>query len=223
MNNIDLKRRTSQIIKQIIRKKNYLLYDQWKFVYLIYDLYNQKLKFGNKYHDSIFLAKVKDLQRIKKDIYPNMLTDYDTRYFERLGNSDVKCFLCEQDAHLIHYSFLFYNLYDSPLRATPFSLGRLFKNSVMWGPTFTLPNSRGMIYPYIFSRIVNYLILEKKVEYIVIFAYKDNSSAIPFYQNLGFKKLSQQPSPGAILLLLRALDSFFSNLIQYSKFGNIKK
>ncbi len=192
---------------KIVSKTNYLLNDQWNLVYMIFELDENILKFGDKYHESIFLSTISDLPTIKDQIYPHMPNQYDTRYFSRLGSEDLDCFLCKQDGVLMHYSWLFYDLYKSPLKSCPIDLKVFIDKALMWGPTFTLTKSRGMIYPYVFSKIVKFLKSKGKYQYIIIYADKTNKSAIPFYLNLGFKLLPSQPKPNILIKIFRKLRS----------------
>tara|TARA_Y100001968_G_scaffold327251_1_gene371906 strand:+ start:7058 stop:7564 length:507 start_codon:yes stop_codon:yes gene_type:complete len=160
-----------------------------------YDLHKNKLKFGKKYHDEIRIAHPDDLSSIKADLYPKMKDHYDIRYFRRLGEEEIDCFLCEQSGTLIHYSWIFYDLAKSPLISLPMNRRRFGKKNIWWGPTFTIPNSRGIIYPYIFSKIVIFLRSKKLYDHILITAHKGNKGAVSYYKNLGFVELPAQPKP----------------------------
>tara|TARA_Y100001968_G_scaffold204875_1_gene188119 strand:+ start:430 stop:1101 length:672 start_codon:yes stop_codon:yes gene_type:complete len=204
----------SRIIDLLIKinhYKNYRLYDVWDFVYMSYDLSKNNLRFQNKYQDSIFIAERKDLDKIETDLYPKMDSNYNLRYFKRLNEIGLDCFLCEQDGKLIHYSWLFYDLLLSPLAKTPMGEFDFGGNIVFWGPTFTVPEARGITYPYIFSKIVKFLKKNKKYDYLIIFAYKKNRGAIPFYKRLGFIELQHQPQPPFYIRILRSFDTFFNS------------
>tara|TARA_B100000700_G_C14876886_1_gene776102 strand:- start:276 stop:929 length:654 start_codon:yes stop_codon:yes gene_type:complete len=208
-----------KLFKRVVRFKDYHLYEKWNLFYMTYNLQKQKLKFGDKYHDSIFKASVDDINKIKSDLYPSMIEDYDVRYFKQLGRDGFDCFLCEQAGHFIHYSWIFYDLAKSPLSSTPIGIKRFCERSLFWGPTFTVPNSRGLIYPYVFSKIVLFLRAETNFEHILICAYKGNKGAVKFYKNLGFEELSNPPRPPFWVKLLRILDASlckYSLLIRYS-------
>lgn len=201
-----------KLISQTISYKNYNLYSQWDFVYMHYCLKESKLKFDNKYQDSIFRAKIEDLGKIKVDLYPKMKDKYDRKYFSKLGEPGLDCFLCEKNGKLIHYSWIFYDILISPLAKTPLGTMGCGNNVVFWGPTFTVPEERGIIYPYIFSKIVKYLRKQNKYHYLINFCHKKNKGAIPFYKNLGFIELVNQPKPTLIIKALRFLDVSLNRL-----------
>ncbi len=192
--------------RKIDHYKNYNLYDKWDFIYMQYNLNDKKLRFGSKYDKNISIANQLDLQQIQSDIYPNMSSRYDQRYFRFLGEKDRDCFLYDDKGKLIHYSWVFYDINKSPLASTPLGTQQFQNKVVFWGPTFTIPLARGVIYPYIFSYIVRSLINNKKAERIVNFVYKYNPGAFRFYQTLGFVPIDNQPVAPIFIRIARLLD-----------------
>ena len=167
----------------------YHIYDKWKFVYLEFDLdgTNYALEDQNL---KIRRADAQALDRIKEDIFPHLTGEnaYDRKYFDQLGVADPCCFLAETEGAIIHYSWVFLNVVESPLMAVPFDSSQLRDDDSYVGPVFTRPGARGMTYLYVLPVLLDYLREQNKKRALVLVDGR-NRAAVKFYTRLGFKVL----------------------------------
>ncbi len=93
---------TSGLIELIRAFLVYQVYEKWRFVY--FEKCIEKVPFKlPKLEDSIIIREAveDDIPQIKNDIYP-FLTEKegnDKRYIEKIGTTQVKCFLAERQSN----------------------------------------------------------------------------------------------------------------------------
>ncbi len=167
----------------------YHFHDKWQFVYLEFDLDNTIYEVEDTTL-TVRRAKTADRDRIKADIFPHLREEdaYDRKYFGLLGADDPQCFLGEADGSIIHYSWVFSDVFDSPMTGVPFDSSRLRKADSYIGPVFTRPDARGMTYLYVLPVILRYLKDQDKRRTLVLVDGR-NPAAVKFYTRLGFKVL----------------------------------
>jgi hypothetical protein len=175
--------------KKVINYIKYHGYSKWNFVYLSFDL--TKNFIGYRIADDIQIkeASLLDIEKIKKDIFPQMIgeQEYEKKYFSLLENNKVKCFICISKGKIVHYSWVFFDIKNSPIVKTPFNTNLLREGDVYIGPIFTAKLARGFIYPQVLSRIVASITDQGIESRIIVLVQGLNPSAVGFYKRMGFQ------------------------------------
>jgi len=174
------------------------LIEKWKFVYFELDL--GLTSFSLPESDSslkIREATLKDIEKIKLDLYPHMSEkqDYDKRYIEQIGTNKCTCFIAEFDKKLIHYFMVFESAINSPLMQSPFDKNKLFKCDAYIGNAFTVKGTRGhSVTTYVLLKIIKYLQKDKNISRAILLVHKDTPGAVGFFSRLGFKVIKNAES-----------------------------
>lgn len=184
----------------------YHLSIKWRFVYFEFMLKQQILSFELKEPMTVRIATSDDMDRIQSELFPVLYDDlaYDRRYFELIGQEDVKCFLAEFNSTFIHYSWVFLDVFKSPLMDIPFDKRKLRKDDALIGPVFTNPSVRGMlIYPYVLVTILRYLKENDYATRAIVFFQGRTAAAVSFYKRLGFREIVNAQPPSILSYLLQ--------------------
>lgn len=181
----------SSLLRQIREFLKYHLESKWDFAYLQYGLEKELGRVPMDGSLTIRLASAEDLDRIRTELFPAMVgeQEYEKRYFDLLGQQDIRCFVAERDGRLVHYSWVFLDPRMSPIAEVPFSHRTLRPGDVFIGPVFTLPTARGLIYPQVLSWVVRYLKECTDAIRLVLFVRGTNLVAVSSYRRLGFTEL----------------------------------
>ena len=178
-------------LRKIARHLRYHLDDKWRFVYLQFPLAASVSAMPPNPALDVRVATRADLSRIHDELVPEMQGEqiYDKRYFDRLGDDEVVCFIAERDGRLIHYSWVFLDLFASPLAGAPVDRRSICEGDVFVGPVFTIPAARGFVYPHVLTAITRYLQVRPKARRIVLFVYEKNPGAVAFHKRMGFTEI----------------------------------
>jgi hypothetical protein len=173
----------------------YNLRDKWHFVYLEFELTSRIPSIDNP-GVQVSRAMPADIDRIRADIFPYLDGEqvYEKRYFDRLGESDVHCFIAESAGAIVHYSWVFTNIFDSPMMDVPFDRCRLSTGDAYVGPVFTVPGARGMTYLSVLPKLLEFIRDGGSARALVLVDGR-TPAAVAFYKRLGFCVLTDiQPS-----------------------------
>ena len=173
----------------------YHLRDKWHFVYLEFPLSGEIASLDSPEID-VWQAKPSDIDRIRTDVFPHLAGDlaYEKRYFDRLGEADVHCFIAESAGAIVHYSWVFTDIFDSPMMDVPFDRRCLAAGDAYVGPVFTVPGARGMTYLSVLPKLLEYLRDRGSARALVLVDGR-TPAAVAFYKRLGFRVLTDiQPS-----------------------------
>lgn len=190
-------------LRGIGRHFKYHLKDKWRFVYLefTFDRPIQPLT-----DSSLLIRRIgpSDLEQVRRDLLPHLTGEqsYDTRYFETMGEKGSTCFVVEREGRLIHYSWVFTDIFRSPITKVPFDLSKLRSNDSYIGPVFTVPGSRGMTYLYVLPVILEHLV-EIGVKRALVLVDQNNAAAKSFYLKFGFKLITDTQTIGAVSFVTR--------------------
>ena len=185
---------TSGVIKLI---KSYFLYqlkEKWEFVYFETKVEKTPYKLPNLDKSIVIRMAVKvDITQIKNDIYP-FLTEKegnDKRYIEKIGTTQVKCFLAERQSKIVHYSLLFENAINSPIMQTTIIKSKINSSDAYLGTVFTIPEARGLrIMPHTVLRIFSHLYKNTSTKRILVIVHKSTFGAEGFYRRNGFNVMN---------------------------------
>ncbi len=167
----------------------YHLRDKWHFVYLrfsldtpIYSLEDASI--------TIRRATPGDRKRIETDLFPHLIgaQSADREYFDGLGESGPQCFLAESNGRFVHYSWVFADVFRSPMTRLPFDQSRFRSGDAYVGPVFTSPDARGMTYLHVLPKILHYL-KDNGLRRVWVLVDGRNPSAVSFYKRIGFAQL----------------------------------
>ena len=175
----------------------YHLRDKWHFVYLEFSL-NEKIAVIEDPEVKVRQATPADSEQIRQDIFPHLREEhaYERRYFDRLGENDAHCFLAESDGAIIHYAWVFTDVFRSPMMEVPFDRRRMGANDAYVGPVFTVPGARGMTYLYVLPVLLGYL-RDAGVGRALVLVDGRNPAAVAFYRRFGFSIVAgSQPTAG---------------------------
>jgi len=185
---------TSGLIELIRAFLVYQVYEKWRFVY--FEKCIEKVPFKlPKLEDSIIIREAveDDIPQIKNDIYP-FLTEKegnDKRYIEKIGTTQVKCFLAERQSKIVHYSLLFENAINSPIMQTPIIKSKINSSDAYLGTVFTIPEARGLrIMPHTVLRIFSHLYKNTSTKRILVIVHKSTFGAEGFYRRNGFNVMN---------------------------------
>ena len=184
----------SGLIKLIRLFFLYQLKEKWEFVYFEKQVEQIPFKLP-KLDDSIIIriAGKDDIAQIKNDIYP-FLTEKegnDKRYIEKIGTTQVKCFLAERQSKIVHYSLLFENAINSPIMQTPIIKSKINSSDAYLGTVFTIPEARGLrIMPHTVLRIFSHLYKNTSTKRILVIVHKSTFGAEGFYRRNGFNVMN---------------------------------
>ena len=187
-------------IREYIR---YNLDSKWHFVYLQFELEKEFSRIPMSETLTVRVASTADTGRIRSELFPEMKGEqsYEKKYFDLLGRDGVRCFVAESEGRFVHYSWVFLDAQASPMVEVPFDQLNLRSGDVYIGPVFTVPGTRGFIYPQVLSSIVRYLKEYPGATRIVLFVWGKNPAAVSFYKRLGFSEIdNSQPRTGWSLL-----------------------
>lgn len=178
-------------LRKIVSYLRFHLNEKWHFVYLQFPLATSVPTVPPNPALAVRVATRADLSRIHDELFPEMQGEqiYDKRYFDRLGDDGVVCFIAERDGRLIHYSWVFFDLHVSPLAGAPVDRSCIREGDVFVGPVFTIPTARGFVYPHVLSTIIRYLQAQPMARRIVIFVYEKNPGAVAFHKRMGFTEM----------------------------------
>jgi hypothetical protein len=197
----------SGLIKLIRVFLVYQVYEKWRFVY--FEKRIEKVPFKlPKLEDSILIREAveDDIPQIKNDIYP-FLTERgnDMRYIEKIGTTQVKCFLAVRLSKIVHYSLLFENAINSPIMQNPIIKSKINSSDAYLGSVFTIPEARGLrIMPHTVLRIFLHLYKNtKQTKRILVIVNKSTLGADRFYRRNGFDVMNK--------IQLKSYISFFWN------------
>lgn len=176
----------------------YHLRSKWHFVYLEFSLEKTIFSFALKEPISVRVASREDYERIQSDIFPFLrgALAYDRKYLELLGEPKIKCFVAEKDGKLVHYSWVFEDVFDSPIIKVPFDHKKLKGGDAYIGPIFTNPDVRGFIYLQVCSTILHYLKENNCASRVIVLVEGGNPSAVTFYQRFGFREIANAQPAG---------------------------
>ena len=197
------------LASSLVAVRSYLRYhlmDKWRFVYLGFT-FDRPIR---PVEDPSLVVKPTgpaDLAQIHQDLFPYLIAEqaYDRRYFEQFGHRGSVCFVAESEGRFVHYSWVFTDVFRSPLVEVPFESSKLRSNDSYIGPVFTVPRSRGMIYFYVLPVILEYL-RESGSERVLVLVDGSNNAAVRFYRKLGFVPITDAQSKGVISLVCRRLN-----------------
>jgi GNAT superfamily N-acetyltransferase len=193
------------------RYMRYKLKSQWEFVYFELSLDEPIFSLKLKEPFVVRLAVQDDIPRIESDIYPLLSSkeEGDRRYISLIGKNGVRCFVAEKDDKLVHYSWVFDNVLDSPLMHTPFYKTKIRSGDIYLGPVFTSPHVRGAwISPYSLSKICEYLKSKTDAKRILLLVHTSTPGAVGFYKRLGFREITNACPVGpvdAIMIIIKRL------------------
>jgi len=176
--------------KVIIFLKNHL-FDKWDYIYFKYNLKNH-ICTNNCLKDFNFKFALKsDLHIIENDIYPiltkTQINDYND--FLKIGNTDFDCVLCTYNEKIVHYLFIYKNIYKSPLSKTPLRKNNYDINDIYIGSAFTNPDYRGH---WIMPESLNFVLNEyskSNFNNAILLVYKKKPGATGFYKRFGFQQI----------------------------------
>ena len=166
----------------------YHLRDKWNFVYLsflledpIYSLEDASLV--------IRRATPADRERIEAELFPQLVgpLSADREYFDDLGDGDPQCFLAESNGRFVHYSWVFADVFASPMTRVPFDQSNLRSGDGYVGPVFTSPDARGMTYFHVLPTILHYL-KDNGLRRVWVLVDGRNPAAASFYKRVGFEQ-----------------------------------
>ena len=167
----------------------YHLRDKWHFAYLCFSCDDPIYSFEDA---SIVVrrAGADDLERIEADLFPHLTgaESADREYFDGLGKGDPQCFLAESNGRFVHYSWVFTDVFVSPMTRVPFDQSLLRSGDGYVGPVFTSPDSRGMVYLHVLSIILHYM-KDNGLKRVWVLVDGRNPSAVSFYKRIGFVQL----------------------------------
>ena len=176
----------------------YHISDKWHFVYLEFSLDEKIFSFSVKELLSVRVATAEDCERIRSDIFPFLkgALAYERRYLKLLGEPKINCFVAEKEGKLVHYTWVFEDVLDSPIMKVPFDRKKLKEGDAYIGPIFTNPDVRGFIYLQVCSTILHYLKENDRARRVIVLVEGGNPSAVAFYRRFGFREISgaQRPS-----------------------------
>lgn len=169
----------------------YHLHSKWHFVYLVFSLEQEIFSFNIREPISVRIATREDMTWIKSELFPYLTGDlaYEKRYFELLDHPRIKCFLAQKDGKLVHYSWVFVDVFESPLMKLPFDKAKLKQGDAYIGPIFTCPEARGFIYLHVLSRILCDLKENNLASRVIVLVERKSASAVSFYKRLGFREV----------------------------------
>ena len=167
----------------------YHLRDKWNFVYLEFSL-NDPIYSVEDPSVVVRRATPADRKRIEEELFPHLIGEQsaDREYFDNLSEVDPQCFLAESNGRFVHYSWVFADVFASPMTRLPINQSRLRSGDAYVGPVFTSPDARGMIYLHVLPMILNYL-KASGLKRVWVLVDGRNPSAVSFYSRIGFKTL----------------------------------
>lgn len=183
------------------------LSDKWRFVYLALSLDGQSLSLKTNERITVKIAVPQDMERVQAEIFPalNAEMEYEKRYFQFIGENEIKCFLVELDGIFVHYSWVFLDATRSLLADVPFDQNNLTPSDAFVGPVFTNPTARGLIYIHALSAIFNFLKNETNARRVIVFVDGRNTASLSFYKRLGFEEIVGAQPRSIFSLLWRGL------------------
>ncbi len=176
----------------------YHLRDKWHFVYLEFPLPGEIASLGSP-EINVWQAGPSDIDRIRADVFPHLTGDlaHEKRYFDHLGEADARCFVAESGGAIVHYSWVFTDVFRSPMMDVPFDRRLLGKKDAYVGPVFTAPGARGMTYLYVLPRLLAYL-RDAGAGRALVLVDGRNPAAVGFYKRLGFRVVSAPQASGSV-------------------------
>jgi len=185
----------------------YHLKDKWRFVYLGFS-FDHPMQLLEDPSLAVKRTGCEDLGQIRRDLFPHLVGEqaYHRAFFDRIGEDGSLCFVAEFEGRFVHYSWVFTDVFRSPLIKVPFEVSELRSSDSYIGPIFTVPGSRGMIYLYVLPTIVDYL---RKVgsKRVLVLVSDRNTAAMSFYQKLGFVPIMNAERKGVVSFVCRRLNS----------------
>jgi len=178
------------ILNKIASKIRFKLIGQWKYSYLEYNLdsFFTTLPKLDKTIE-IRLAKISDIDAIKKSLFPEMSDDVenDKKYFSQLDDDNFNCYIAIKDHKIIHYFQFYYSAIHSPLIKTPYGKKIIKKNDAYLGSTFTTKEFRSLwIVPHSINLILENLRTKGSIKRALVVVHRDTAGAENFYKRLGF-------------------------------------
>jgi GNAT superfamily N-acetyltransferase len=169
----------------------YHLSGKWHFIYFEFSFQQPIPSFILKESISVRIAAPNDMGQIRSEIFPLLQVSLsnDKRYFHSVGQPNIKCFLAEKDETLVHYSWVFMDVFNSLLMEVPFDKNKLRQGDAFIGPVFTSPSARGLVYLHVLSVILDYLQVNNYANRVLLFVDGRNAAAVSFYTRLGFKEI----------------------------------
>jgi GNAT superfamily N-acetyltransferase len=181
-----------RILRKVLNFIENHLFNKWDYVYFKYNLINHIYLNNNYLKDFNFRLAIKsDLSIIKNDIYPILTKTQinDLNDFLNIGNKDFDCVLCFHENKIIHYLFIFKNIYKSPLVKTPLKRHHFSKNDIYIGSAFTNPIYRGhWIMPASLNFALNFY-SKNNYSNAILLVYKKTPGATGFFKRFGFQQI----------------------------------
>ena len=179
------------MFKKVINFLNNHLFDKWDYIYFKYNLKNHRSTNNSLNNFNFKFALKSDLQIIENDIYPiltkTQINDYND--FLKIGNTDFDCVLCTYNERIVHYLFIYKNIYKSPLSKTPLRKNHYDINDIYIGSAFTNPDYRGhWIMPVSLNFVLNEY-SKSSFNNVILLVYKKTPGAIGFYKRFGFQQI----------------------------------
>ena len=180
--------------KRCIGMFRYNFRDRWSFVYFEYllDLPISSLPIYEPVR--VTIATPEDLGRIEVELFPALVGEfeYDRRYFSFLDKKNAKCFLGEKDGRFVHYTWVFVDIFQSPMMDLPFYKDKLRERDAFIGLGFTHPSARGAwIYPYVIKQCLLYLKEQGVARRVLLLVQGRNPAAVQFFKRLGFQEIAE--------------------------------
>lgn len=176
-------------MKGLFASLRYKILDQWRFryFYLFLDR-SEDLRLSDNPAIRIFKLSSSNLDQVRSDLFHAMGDNSKDRSIFEVYHShqDVECWLAERDRKIVHYCWVFYNVYMSPIATTPFRKSLLRSDDIFIGPVFTSPQARGFIFLVTLCKILNELKGVCRYRRVLVFAYSKNIGAFSFYRRMGF-------------------------------------
>jgi len=185
------------VVRRAIRYGRYHLIDKRRFQYFASPISDSPLlSVRTPPTVTISHATTADLGRIRAELFPLLVgpLEYERRYFDRVGSPGFECFLAESGGRLIHYSFVFLDASQSIIRDVPFDSRGLRAGDAFIGPVFTAPDARGMVYVQVLGEVMRFLKTTGTVERLLLFTDAGSVASAPFYERLGFARISGKVS-----------------------------